>query len=75
MRAITPGSRKLNWTTGLMRREPTLIIAVAAYILGSRGLIEGDWPLAMQHLAVAGIGYGIGKWIVYARWWRSGRGA
>jgi hypothetical protein len=58
-----------------MRREPTLIIAVAAYILGSRGLIEGDWPLAMQHLALAGIGYGIGKWIVYMRGRRSGHGA
>jgi hypothetical protein len=55
--------------------EPTLIIAVAAYIVGSRGLIEGDWPLAMQHLALAGIGYGIGKWIVYMRGRRSGHGA
>jgi hypothetical protein len=58
-----------------MRREPTLVFAVAAYILGSRGLIEGNWPLAMQHLALAGIGYGIGKWIVYMRGRRSGHGA
>jgi hypothetical protein len=55
--------------------ELTLIIAVAAYILASRGLIEGDWPLAMQHIALSGIGYGIGKWIVYVRWWQSSRGA
>lgn len=51
-------------------------IAVLALILGWRVFIQGyDGPTMIQDFAAAGIGFCIGKLILYVRWWRSGRGA